>query len=189
MEGRYRKGQIENSINSYANNYSLQSRPAPGLFIDQAQFYGEKMDEEYILEGQCHCGNIGYSLATKIELSKHPVRSCSCSFCVKHGSRYISDPNGELTVCVQSREKIVPYEFGTKTAKFLICGYCGVMPIIVCKMEDRYYGIVNCNTLNDAHQLQKEVRYMDFSTEDLDTRLQRRRKNWIGTVEGVFCFY
>ena len=147
------------------------------------------MEKTNLLKGCCHCGNIQYSLKTKIQTQMFSARVCSCTFCVKHGGRYISDPNGEMTVCIRDRSRSIGYEFGTKTAKFIICSQCGTMPVIVGKMGSRYRGVVNCNTLDETYRLKTEAQAMDFSSEDLQTRLKRRERSWIGKVEGVSYFF
>ncbi|WP_095198731.1 hypothetical protein [Mesorhizobium carmichaelinearum] len=53
--------------------------------------------------GGCHCGNIGLRFSTELDPSQIEVRACQCSFCIKHGSRAVADPDGRLTISVRTQ--------------------------------------------------------------------------------------
>ena len=56
--------------------------------------------------GGCHCGNIRLRFSTELDPSQIEVRACQCSFCVKHGSRAVADPDGRLTVSVGDEARL-----------------------------------------------------------------------------------
>ncbi len=133
--------------------------------------------------GSCHCGNISYQFHTDQTIKDFGIRKCDCSFCAKSGSRYISDPNGELLVKIKNESRVSHYQFGTKTAEFLICTECGGMPLSTCEIEGICYGIVNLNTLEMAEHFGRHAKMMSYDAETTNERLERRKRNWIGTVK------
>ncbi len=51
-----------------------------------------------MIPGRCHCGNIAWTLAWEPDPVEIPARACTCSFCVKHGGVWTSNPAGRLDV-------------------------------------------------------------------------------------------
>ena len=64
------------------------------------------MNEQTIIEGGCHCGNIQYHYAVEVPLGSLSIRACNCSFCTKQGAIYTSDPKGKLNVKIRSNNDI-----------------------------------------------------------------------------------
>ena len=100
--------------------------------------------------GHCHCGNIELVFETGRALKDLPLRVCGCSFCVRHGGRYTSDPGGALRFTVQNPAHEVRYRFGMETADFLICGTCGVFLAAMTSADGSAYAVVNVNTFARA---------------------------------------
>lgn len=140
------------------------------------------MSKIRILKGSCHCKNIQFEFKTLCDFAGLSVRRCDCTYCTKLGTRYISDPLGELTVNIENTDQVHPYQFGTKTAKFLVCKICGAVPIVLSAIEGRTYGIINVNTLEEAEHFSRHAAVMSYEGESVENRLARRKKNWIGTV-------
>ncbi|MBU3914881.1 hypothetical protein KKA14_05040 [bacterium] len=140
------------------------------------------MTNQYNYQGKCHCGNIHYSFKTSIPAPDFRVRQCSCSFCQKHGNRYISDPNGTLEYVIDQAQKLRRYRFGTKTADFFVCEECGVVPFVTCEIKNQTFAVLNINTLDEIGEFSTETGLADYSEELVEQRLERRKKNWIGTV-------
>ena len=93
-----------------------------------------------LIRGKCHCGNISFSLAWDPDPAQIPARACGCSFCVKHGGVWTSNPAGALVVEVRDRSLVSAYEFGTRTARFHVCTRCGVVPVVTSRIEGRVHG-------------------------------------------------
>jgi hypothetical protein len=135
-----------------------------------------------IISGSCHCGTIAYQLETDFKLEDLPVRICTCDFCTKSGNRYISDAKAHLVI-FWDEPKVNRYQFGTKTADFIICKQCGTMPFVLSKIDGHYYAVVNINTITEQNQSdQKDFSRLNYDEELIKDRLNRRRKNWIGKV-------
>jgi len=83
-----------------------------------------------IINGKCHCGNIAFTLDWPDESSEIPARACGCSFCVKHGGVWTSNPKARLTVIVRNAALVSPYTFGTQTATFHVCAKCGAALVV-----------------------------------------------------------
>ena len=133
------------------------------------------------IEARCHCGNIAFSLdwAGAPEI---PARACGCTFCVKHGGVWTSNPRGRLAVRVRDPAKVNKYAFGTRTATFHVCAECGSVPFVTSEIDGHVYAVVNVNMFEnvDASLLRKGP--ADFEGEDMASRLARRKKNWIADV-------
>jgi hypothetical protein len=135
-----------------------------------------------VIGGGCHCGNISFQLDWHGDPGAIPARACSCSFCVKHGGVWTSEPRSSLAVEIGEAALATTYSFATGTAVFHVCARCGVVPLVTCKMGGRLYAVVNVNTLEGIDPAILQLAEADFEGEDLETRLARRRRNWIPSV-------
>ncbi len=141
----------------------------------------------YHLKGGCHCGNIVFDFATMKTPSGFQPRRCGCDFCTRHGGLYISDPEARLEIRVKDISIFNRYQFGHKTADFLICKNCGVFPAVVCAIDGIEKGVLNVNCVEPTlFPPAYECPVNDFESEDVLSRLQRRAKNWIGSVVILF---
>jgi len=134
------------------------------------------------IHGRCHCGNIAFVLDWLPEPTEIPARACTCSFCVKHGGVWTACPGGALRVTVQDAAAVTTYAFATKTADFHVCTRCGVVPFATSRIDGRLYSVVSVNAFDgiDPTLLRRAAATFDAETEE--TRLARRRRNWIGDV-------
>jgi hypothetical protein len=95
------------------------------------------------LHGSCHCGCLGVEFSTAQNPAAISPRACDCSFCRKHGAAYISDPAGKLSVSEIAAGTMRKYRQGSDTARFLMCGHCGVLVAVVLEYDSRIYGAAN----------------------------------------------
>ena len=135
-----------------------------------------------LLSGKCHCGNIGLDLEWEGDPPRIPARACGCSFCVKHGGVWTSNPKARLAIGIRERSLVTTYAFGTRTATFHLCVRCGVVPFVTCEMDGRVYAVVNVNTLENVEPAWLDRAPASFEGEDLASRLARRKRNWIAEV-------
>jgi hypothetical protein len=136
--------------------------------------------ESMNIHGSCHCGNISFDLDWKDE--RIAGRACGCSFCVKHGGVWTSRPDASLRIKVQSPHEVQKYAFGTGTADFNICRRCGVVPFVTSEIDGRTYAVVSVNAFNDIDRSRVQVAPSSFEGEDASSRLERRKRGWIGDV-------
>jgi len=136
-----------------------------------------------VIGGGCHCGNIRFELHWPAEMTVIGARACGCTFCRKHGGRWTSNRAATLVVTIDDESAVNPYRFGTGTADFMVCRRCGVTPLVVSTIDGRDFAVVNVNTFTAGHGLDIEESSTDFDGEDEETRLARRRENWIGDVQ------
>lgn len=127
-------------------------------------------------KGACHCGAITVSLRTEKSSAELGARACQCSFCRLHGASWTSDPTG--TLAIDAAGPIGRYRLGTRSAEYLICETCGVVPAVTWQDEDRLLGVarVECLEIGDAliaHRVQT-----DFAQEAPEDRFARRARNW-----------
>ncbi|MFN8672577.1 MAG: aldehyde-activating protein [Candidatus Sericytochromatia bacterium] len=96
--------------------------------------------------GSCYCKNITFTFATNLEQSEINPRVCDCSFCQKHGAKYISDPLGELVIEAKE-QSIHEYQQGSNNASFILCKNCGVFVAVIFKDNSGIYGNINLSCL------------------------------------------
>ena len=134
------------------------------------------------ITGSCHCGNVAFELDWRAEQPEIAARACTCSFCVKHGGVWTSNPKATLEVKVRDPSLVTKYRFGTRTAEFQVCSVCGVVPLVTCRVEDRIYAVVNVNTFENVESSLIRRATASFEAEDVESRLARRKRNWIADV-------
>ena len=136
-----------------------------------------------LIHGKCHCGNMTFFLTWEPDPTEIPARACTCTFCVKHGGVWTSNPAGALKVSVADPALVSPYEFGTRTAQFHVCVRCGVVPVVTSRIDGRLYAVVNVNAFEGAARSLLRAGSASFDGEGTDSRLARRARNWIADVE------
>ena len=80
-------------------------------------------------------------------------------------------------------ERVMRYEFGTRTAQFQVCTDCGVVPLVTSLIEKRLYAVVSVNAFDNIAPSQLKRMPASFDGESEGDRLARRQRNWIGDVE------
>lgn len=135
------------------------------------------------IQGSCHCGNVSFELSWEPDPAEIPARACGCSFCVKHGGVWTSNPAGALRVTVENPALVEKYAFGTRTAEFHVCRRCGVVPLVTSDIDGRTYAVVSVNAFNNVDRSKLRVEPMSFEGEETPSRLERRKRNWIPDVQ------
>jgi hypothetical protein len=128
--------------------------------------------------GRCHCGNITYEFEAQSAIA---ARACDCSFCVKHGGVWTSDPRGKLTASI--RDAVSIYRFGTQTGEFYVCQRCGAVPFVTSDIDGRLYAVVNVNTFEGIDPAAVARAPVSFDAESTQSRLARRKQRWIPDVK------
>ena len=137
------------------------------------------------ITGSCHCRNISFRLAWRPDPTEIQARACSCSFCVKHGGVWTSNPQGALEVAVRDGSQVRDYAFGTKTARFLVCARCGAVPVVTSEIDGRTYAVVSVNAFDNVDPALLKRASASFEGESDADRLARRVRNWIPQVTFV----
>lgn len=135
-----------------------------------------------LIKGKCHCGNIAFELGWSGESPEIPARVCSCSFCVKHGGTWTSNPDSPLRVTIRDAALVSQYTFGTHTATFHVCSRCGAVPLVTSRIENHLYAVVNVNAFENIDRAWLHQASASFEGEDVESRLARRKRNWIYDV-------
>jgi hypothetical protein len=131
------------------------------------------------LKGRCHCGNISIHYKTRIPPEEAALRACQCTFCRKHQARAVSDPDGQIDFRVARPADLQRYQFGLRSAQFLVCRECGVYVGAFAPEHEaaRGHATLMVNVLDD------EARYGTaqpalYDAEDAQSRTARRRRVW-----------
>jgi hypothetical protein len=132
--------------------------------------------------GGCHCANIGVTLRLSRPPEQMPLRSCSCAFCRAHGTRTLSDRDGQVEITAGDWSLVERYRFGSRTADYLLCRRCGVYVGAVCETSTGLRAVLNVNCLADRAAFTQAPAAPDYDGETTDTRLARRATNWMPAV-------
>ena len=135
-----------------------------------------------LISGSCHCGNIAFELLWEPEPAEISARACTCTFCTKHGGVWTSCPTGALKVVVADPARVSRYAFGTKTAQFHVCARCGVVPLVTSEIDGKIYAVVSVNAFQGVDRSLLKYATATFDEEDEQSRLARRKRNWIPSV-------
>jgi len=138
-----------------------------------------------LIHGSCHCANISFQLTWEPDPQEIPARVCDCSFCVKHGGVWTSNPQAALRVEVNEPSLVSKYSFGTRTALFHVCSRCGAVPVVTSEIDGHLYAVVNVNAFNDVEPSVLRRIPASFQGEAVEPRLARRERNWVANVQYV----
>ena len=138
-----------------------------------------------LIRGSCHCGNISFRLAWDPDPTEIPARSCDCTFCVKHGGTWTSNPAAALEVSVREPTLVSRYAFGTRTATFHVCTRCGATPVVTSDIDGNLYAVVSVKAFDNVDPSMVRAVPASFGEEDVQSRLARRTRKWIRDVRFV----
>lgn len=128
--------------------------------------------------GRCHCGAIGFEYRTDKPPAEWPVRACQCSFCLKHGGVYTSDPAGSLRFTHRDPSAVTRYRFGQKTADFLFCARCGSYLGAATEEDGKPLMVINLNSLDPRPAELQPPQAMSYEGETTGDRNARRSARW-----------
>jgi hypothetical protein len=127
------------------------------------------------VDGACHCGNLSFILETRQARETIAPRACDCGFCMRHGARCWSDPEGRVTIVVREDALLQRYRFGERTADFLVCERCGVYLGAMIEANGAARATVNLRltTLCDL-----PATSVSYGGESREGRIARRLARW-----------
>lgn len=132
--------------------------------------------------GSCHCGNLQLHFASNKAPVEFSPRACDCSFCRKHGARYISDTEGALTVRATSKNSVSRYQQGSYSAEFLCCRDCGVLVAVIYEENSMLFAAVNAACLDDENTLGPTIVSSPQVLSEAEKK-QRWKTLWISAVK------
>lgn len=135
-----------------------------------------------LIHGSCHCQNITFTLEWVPAPSTIPARTCTCTFCRKHGGVWTSCPTGTLDVVFADASLVSTHAFETRTADFHICSKCGVVPVVSSRIDGRLYAVVSGNASEGIGRSVLQQAAATFDGEGEDARLSRRQRSRIPNV-------
>ena len=134
-------------------------------------------------EGACHCGAIRLALSTGRDAAGLTPRRCDCDFCRKHACVYVAAADGRLEITARTPELVGRYAFGHRSAEFLVCRSCGVMPAALSVIDGQMFGIVNANVFDPPLAIDRAALAVgDYDGETMSGRLDRRKGRWIPEI-------
>jgi hypothetical protein len=128
-------------------------------------------------KGSCHCGKLRLTFKSASSASDLPVRECNCTFCRKHGARTMTDPDGAAVIEADAGA-LNQYQFGLRTADFMVCNNCGANMGAFFNDAGNGYATLNINVLDNADAFSTPAASADYGAEDAAGRKARRRARW-----------
>jgi hypothetical protein len=128
-------------------------------------------------EGACHCGSVMVWFETSQAADDIQVRADQCGFCRRQGAKSISDPKGWLEFRA-APGSLRRYQFGLKSADFLICGECGTYMGAVTSIGSHTLGVLNVVGADIRTFAHRDADPVDYDDEDLAQRNARRLERW-----------
>lgn len=129
--------------------------------------------------GSCHCGALAFDFTTVLAAADLPLRACQCSFCRRHQTRATADPKGQVTFTLRDPAALQRYEFGLRTAAYLVCRNCGCYVGAVAPGPDGERALVNINCFADQAPFASRVPSpMTYDQETAAARRARRQNTW-----------
>lgn len=132
--------------------------------------------------GRCHCGNLEVIFEPAGAPEDLVVRSCTCSFCRRHGARCVSDPAGTVRIRAHDPARLIRYRFGLRTAEFLLCGRCGAYIGAIMTGAGSAVATINVNSFEPPHPFEREGVPMRYEGETEPARRARRAAGWTPVV-------
>ncbi len=134
--------------------------------------------------GSCHCGAIDVRFESNVAPADMKVLACQCSFCRFHAALCISDPDGAAQFVEREPGTLHRYQFGLRTADYLLCRNCGVyLGATVTEDDGRRRAIVNISTLRDKAAFSSPPQPAVYDHESTEDRRARRLKNWTPVID------
>lgn len=81
------------------------------------------MEGQFSYEGVCTCQLTRLQLRLPQPIQSYTPRICDCDFCTSRGIQYLSDPDGEASICCPRSLSV--QRQGSMQAEFLTCPECG----------------------------------------------------------------
>ncbi|HEY3813876.1 MAG TPA: aldehyde-activating protein [Caulobacteraceae bacterium] len=132
------------------------------------------MNDGQFHSGHCHCGRVSATFRTTEATVK--ARSCQCDFCRRHGAKTVTDTDGFAEIVADG--PLMRYHFGLMTAEYLMCPKCGTYVACVLEADGIERLSLNAAGLQMAPWADLLAEPVDYSTETLHERLERRRARW-----------
>jgi hypothetical protein len=126
----------------------------------------------------CHCGALSARYQTMLPTASWSMRACQCAFCIAHGAVSTSDPNGSMSFSVSEPDLLQRYQFGTRSADFLICKSCGVFVGVVMTHGTQRWGVLNVRTVQPQPSDLPASQPLRYGAEGMRERAQRRTARW-----------
>jgi hypothetical protein len=138
------------------------------------------MAEALQYHGSCHCGAIRATLYASRPADELQVRACQCSFCMRHGAKTVSDPEGRAKFEIDGAA-LSWYIFETRTGMSLICNRCGMYAGVIIEHGNNVWSVLNARGLAIPEFTGRVAEPKVYDGETPEERIVRRKSTWTPT--------
>ncbi|MEK7469248.1 MAG: aldehyde-activating protein [Planctomycetota bacterium] len=132
----------------------------------------------HVHSGRCFCGAVRVRFESPTPPHATPLRSCTCTFCLKHGARNASDPAGRVRFEIRRPDRLSRFDFRPATGGRLLCAFCGAYVATARRFGGRWLATVNVNSLDRSQEFTRKPQLMDYSGETPAQTRARRKARW-----------
>lgn len=86
--------------------------------------------------GSCHCGAVNFEIETDFP----ELTTCDCSICSRKNALMVKVHETRFRL-LSGGDRLVEYQFHTKTARHYFCGTCGIYPFHRKRVTPDFLGI------------------------------------------------
>jgi hypothetical protein len=87
-----------------------------------------------------------------------------------------------VTLTALDPQQVQRYSFGLKTSDQIICRRCGVYVAMTLTDGGQVWSVINVDTLDDRALFTRAPEPRDYSAEDREGRIARRKTRWCPTA-------
>jgi hypothetical protein len=87
-----------------------------------------------------------------------------------------------VTLTAIDPRQLQRYSFGLGTSDQIICRRCGVYVAMTLTDRDHVWSVINVDTLDDRALFTRTPEARDYSAEDREGRIARRKARWCPTT-------
>jgi hypothetical protein len=90
--------------------------------------------------------------------------------------------HAHVTLTAADPAQLQRYTFGLRTSERVICRRCGVYVAMTLTDGDRVWSVINVDALDDRALFTRAPEARDYSAEDREGRIARRKARWCATT-------
>ncbi len=122
--------------------------------------------------GNCHCGDIQFSLRSSLDV----FTTCDCSLCSMRGVLMVKVPQSDLRI-LAGQGQLRLYQWNMKIAKHYFCKRCGVYVFHNKRAVPDYYG-VNITCLDGVSDT--DAPHLATKGDDMTLKSSTAKAHWPG---------
>jgi hypothetical protein len=127
------------------------------------------------ISGGCDCNNI--KITWHVVDYSVVARACQCDYCLSMSAAYVTKAGTKFEVLIHREKNHRKIQHGSNSAVFHECANCNRVVFVTAEIEDKLYGALNANHLNNKFGFSASVK-ANFGWQTAEQKRARWRQNW-----------